>query len=225
MADKSASPARAGDPLINHSPDQPLGTEELLQGFHAAHRRIGETAAGAVEASTNVFALAELLIKKGVIGLDELESVRRVVGPRIEERAKESLAVQLADGAPNKYEMDEQTVEIDCENRVHLCKAACCRLRFALSEQDVEEGVVNWSISEPYLNRQVADGYCSHSDPGSRRCNIYTNRPGVCRAYDCRNDHRIWVDFEQRIPNPRLLEETNGVTPPVTFPPAEAETS
>jgi len=185
-------------------------TAELFRGFHAAHRRIGEASVGMLEASANIYALAEVLIRKGLIGLDELERARGAVATRLEERARESLSVQVATGAPDKYAMAEQTVEIDCENRVHLCKAACCRLRFALSEQDVEEGVVNWSIAEPYLNRQTGDGYCSHSDRETRRCTVYAHRPAVCRGYDCRQDHRIWVDFEKRIANPRLLEETNA---------------
>jgi hypothetical protein len=37
-------------------------------------------------------------------------------------------------------------VEIDCPRRIPLYKAACCRLRFALSRQDVEEGIVQWGF-------------------------------------------------------------------------------
>ena len=28
--------------------------------------------------------------------------------------------------------------------------------------------------------------------------------PLPCRGYDCRKDKRIWLDFEQRIPNPAV---------------------
>jgi Fe-S-cluster containining protein len=34
-------------------------------------------------------------------------------------------------------------------------------------------------------------------------CTIYERRPGACRAYDCRRDARVWIDFEARIPAPR----------------------
>jgi Fe-S-cluster containining protein len=34
-------------------------------------------------------------------------------------------------------------------------------------------------------------------------CTIYERRPGACRAYDCRNDRRVWLDFEARVPAPR----------------------
>ena len=200
-----------------------LDTAELQRGFHEAHRRIGASASSSVNAAANAYALAELLVKKGLIGLDELEASRRAIESRLQERMQDTMTVKLAADAPDKYEMAEQTVEIDCENRVHLCKAACCRLRFALSEQDVVEGVVNWNIAQPYLNRQRPDGYCAHSDPATLRCGVYANRPSVCRAYDCRKDSRIWIDFEKRIPNPRLMELTHADgAPPVVEQPNEA---
>jgi Fe-S-cluster containining protein len=64
---------------------------------------------------------------------------------------------------------------------------------------------MRWELSEPYLNRQGHDRYCSHLDRGTRRCSIYDQRPGICRTYDCRQDKRIWQDFEQGIINPDLF--------------------
>ena len=98
----------------------------------------------------------------------------------------------------------EAGVEIDCENRVHLCKAACCRLPFALSTQDIREGIVRWNLGRPYMIEQGADGYCNHLERGTCGCTIYENRPVPCRAFDCRNDKRIWKDFEKQIPNPAV---------------------
>ena len=67
-----------------------------------------------------------------------------------------------------KPEQDKYSFEggagIDCENRLHLCQAACCKLPFALSKQDVEEGVVRWDFSAPYLIAHGPDGYCQHLD-------------------------------------------------------------
>jgi hypothetical protein len=34
-------------------------------------------------------------------------------------------------------------------------------------------------------------------------CTVYAQRPGACRAYDCRHDPRVWIDFDARIPAPR----------------------
>ncbi|MBD2080952.1 YkgJ family cysteine cluster protein [Leptolyngbya sp. FACHB-17] len=92
--------------------------------------------------------------------------------------------------------------QIDCQSRLHLCKARCCKLSFPLSFQDLDERIIAWDYSKPYQIRQSAEGYCVHCDRTTRGCSVYEHRPTVCRAYDCRNDQRIWIDFEQRIPAP-----------------------
>ena len=33
-------------------------------------------------------------------------------------------------------------------------------------------------------------------------CTAYDYRPSTCRTYDCREDRRVWIDFEARIPAP-----------------------
>ncbi len=98
----------------------------------------------------------------------------------------------------------EHGAEIDCAARVQLCKAACCRLPFALSKQDVREGVVHWELGQPYLIEQGADGYCTHMDRGTCACTIYTQRPVPCRGYDCRQDQRVWLDFDGMVPDPAV---------------------
>lgn len=95
-------------------------------------------------------------------------------------------------------------VAIDCESRLHLCGAACCRLHFPLSEQDLDEGVVAWDPEHPYMIAHGSDDRCVHLDRTTRRCGVYARRPLPCRAFDCRDDPRIWVDFAKGIPNPDL---------------------
>lgn len=90
---------------------------------------------------------------------------------------------------------------IPCGELIPLCRAQCCTLSFALSTEDLDEGVIRWDYGQPYLIRQRAsDGYCVHNDPESRGCTVHAFRPRVCRSYDCRNDKRIWIDYAQRIP-------------------------
>lgn len=95
--------------------------------------------------------------------------------------------------------------DIPCAELLPLCKARCCRLSFALSTADLDEGIIRWDYGQPYLIRQRAtDGYCVHNDPSTHFCTVHEARPRVCRTYDCRKDDRVWVDYEQRIPAPHF---------------------
>jgi len=159
------------------------------------------------ESAAHVYAIAELLIAKGIIGIEELDERRRTVEQRLLPNYESAgLTVDLVHDAPDKYDMQDKAVKIDCEDRIALCGAACCRLRFALSKQDVEEGVVQWELMRPYMNRQRADGYCVHCDPEAKRCIVYNQRPFICRGYSCSQDKRIWQDFEKRVINPDIMQ-------------------
>jgi hypothetical protein len=91
--------------------------------------------------------------------------------------------------------------DIDCAARVHLCKARCCSFDVALSAQDVVERELPWEIDRPYVLPKKADGQCGCADDAGA-CTVYAKRPGACRAYDCRGDDRVWIDFDARIPAP-----------------------
>lgn len=105
------------------------------------------------------------------------------------------------DTGESKYEAEGATPP--CAELMPLCKARCCTLSFALSTEDLDEGVIRWDYGQPYLIRQRAsDRYCVHNDPATQGCTVHAYRPRVCRVYDCRKDERIWIDYEQRIPAP-----------------------
>lgn len=191
----------------------PLDPATVLVGFHETYRRLGASAQSSYQAAAHAFAVAEVLIAKGIVGVDELDEKRRDVENRLQVGLENAgLMVELAD-EPDKYRLEGEAVEIDCESRLPLCRAACCRLRFALSEQDIHEGVVQWEISRPYLNRQNGDGYCVHCDVQTKACRVYDQRPAICRRYDCRQDKRIWLDFEGRVINPALFAGDAAATP------------
>lgn len=95
----------------------------------------------------------------------------------------------------DKYDLRDLP-DIDCAAHLHVCGARCCRLSFALSRQDVIEGIVRWDRAQPYRILQ-RDGACTHREVHA--CSVYDNRPAVCRTYDCRRDRRIWSDYERRI--------------------------
>jgi hypothetical protein len=94
------------------------------------------------------------------------------------------------------------SADIDCGARLHLCQARCCTFDVSLAPQDVREGKLRWRLHEPYLlEKDATSGYCGCMDAAGA-CTVYADRPGTCRAYDCRHDGRVWQDFEARIPAP-----------------------
>jgi Fe-S-cluster containining protein len=181
--------------------------QEVERGLQFTHVMMSVNQDQGNEAVAYVQALADALIEKGILNQEDLEAplenarkeVAQVLMPR----------VRLADMG-DKY-AEGQSVEIDCFARLPLCHARCCTFKFFLTKQDLDEGVARWDYGNPYWIKQAKDGYCTHSDPQTRGCTIHDQRPHVCRQYDCRNDKRIWIDFEKRIPTP--MQPVSGDAP------------
>ena len=177
--------------------------EELKRALLYVHDKLDLGLLKHQELSAHVYALTESLIAKGIVKLDEIEERRAQAKEQMIQSARTHWeGVEVLHDKTDKYEVVSQ--EIDCAARAHLCKAACCRLDFALSRQDLKEGVVRWDVGRPYYIRQREDGWCTHCDKETKGCGVHAQRPLVCRQYDCRQDARIWDDFEKRIPNPKL---------------------
>ena len=152
------------------------------------------------EAATRLTALMEELVSKGKLDLSSFEARRERIRTRETERQKLQAHVSVAD-LVDKYAMTGLP-DIDCPSLIPLCKARCCKLYFPLSFQDLDEGKIEWDYALPYVIRRRPDGYCVHADAGTLACTAYEHRPAACRKYDCRNDKRVWIDFEKRIPAP-----------------------
>lgn len=178
--------------------------QEVAEGLFYTHFRLSQATNKTLEGSAFLYGLIELLSEKGLISVEELDERKKIVAERLIAQLKEKgLGVMLQDEVEDKYAFEGEA-HIDCENRVEFCHAACCRLRFALSKQDVHEGVIKWDLGRPYLIAQGKDGYCTHLERGTCQCTVREHRPVPCRGYDCRNDKRIWADFENKIVNPNL---------------------
>jgi Fe-S-cluster containining protein len=146
--------------------------------------------------------LVEVLVSKGLIHVHELEQRKKTLITSLSQSDEQVPKVQLME-TPDKYAPDNERI-LDCADRYPICKGICCTLWFALSVQDLEEGIVRWNYSYPYGIAQDHDGYCAHFDRSSGKCTIYENRPLPCRAYDCRESKRVWLDFENKVINPEL---------------------
>lgn len=181
------------------SADSPPPSKDLDAGLRFLHVMGMQTKHDVLEASTRVMALLEELVAHGQIDLRSLEARRERIRAREQERSRQQMMVSVAP-AIDKYAMTDLP-DIDCAARLPLCRGRCCMLSFPLSFQDLDEGVVKWEYSRPYLIRhRPEDGYCVHNRDGA--CGCYQQRPAICRSYSCKNDKRIWSDFEARIPAP-----------------------
>lgn len=183
--------------------------QELGRGLIYIHEKLGTRILQHQDLAAHVYALTELLIANGTVSLRDFEARKTTTKDAMvgEALAHWEGARVLTD------ETDKYTVvgpDINCAERIHLCRAACCKLRFYLSKQDLSEQKIRWNVGEPYQILHRKDGYCSHCDPATKVCNEHQHRPLVCRRYDCRSDPRIWEDFENAIPNPALT------SPPVS---------
>lgn len=209
MSNAEAAPAvRDAAPPAGPSDDLGPALErlrrELIDGLRYTHSRANANTSRVLKTAAFLYALIELLDERGIIAIAELDERKTTVAQRLEQRFRDKgMGVHLQEPEQDKYAVPG-AVGIDCASRVHRCQAACCRLWFPLSMQDVDEGVVRWDLRYPYIIAQDEQGYCKHLERGDCHCTVYAQRPLPCRTFDCRNDQRIWLDFEHGVINPHL---------------------
>jgi Fe-S-cluster containining protein len=157
--------------------------------------------------------MVDVLVTRGVVA-DELTEARHAlaeVTKRGEEDQRSRSLLPWPSVAVRVDPTEETNLEpVDCAARIPVCQAVCCRLKFALSQEEIERGQVKWDIGHPYVIRQDSSGYCCHNDSGSRSCTVYDDRPRLCRDYSCRGDGRIWTDFEGMVLNTEWINQHLG---------------
>jgi Fe-S-cluster containining protein len=156
--------------------------------------------------ASTLMALVELLVEIGLIDQNELEQRRSEIAVNLRRSfVARGMTVAVHESGFSKYALID-AVKIDCDDRLHLCRAACCRLSFALSREDLDEGALRWDFRAPYMVARGENGYCAHIDRRSCRCTAYDQRPVTCRGYDCSSDDRIWRNFEKKEINPNVQD-------------------
>jgi Fe-S-cluster containining protein len=191
---------------------------DVVEGLRFCHLSSQDLRTAVDELALTVMALVEELAETGLLPAAALEARKAGADAAEEGAQKGRLKVRLL------HEVDKYTLtgpDVPCEELIPLCRGRCCTLHFPLGRQDLDERIVEWNHLQPYTIRQrPSDRYCVHSDPATRGCTVYAHRPAVCRTYDCRNDKRIWADFEHRIPavdpklEPRDVPVPHGPPPP-----------
>lgn len=182
---------------------------EIAKGFQYSHIRINSNTSKTLEATSFLYAAIELLNEKGLLSIEELDERKKEVGERLVRKFSDSgIGLVYQDPEYDKYTFEHEA-HVACMSRLHVCKAICCKFPFALSKQDVEEGIINWDFARPYLIAHDEDGYCVHLDRETLRCTVRENRPVPCRAFDCKTDKKwpVWQDFNKKILNFEFLKK------------------
>lgn len=182
---------------------------ELTSGFLYTHTRLNDNTKKILESTSFLYALIELLDDNNLISIKELDERKKQIAEQLVRKFAESgIGLMYQDPEYDKYNFEHQA-HVDCQSRLPICKAICCKFPFALSRQDVDEGIVCWEFGRPYLISHDDDGYCVHLDRKTYRCTVHKNRPVPCRGFDCRNSDKwkVWQDYEKSIVNPELDEQ------------------
>jgi hypothetical protein len=178
------------------------------RGLRSALLAIEELRGDLFRLAARVVAVEEELMRR--VPPEERAAVEAALDARTPELVKH---IQAADvGASGRVVMGDPVDKYEvppiadggppCLELLPICGARCCSLDVAITTQDLDEGVVRWDRANPYLLQQEADHLCTHLSRGGAGCTVYEHRPAVCRQYDCRQDRRIWIDYERRIPVP-----------------------
>jgi Fe-S-cluster containining protein len=171
-------------------------------------QRASDEAIGDVRA--RIDALVDVLVAKDVLGPGHKAHLERCA--KNGAAARPTVRLRMYD--VDKYNM-QHGEPVDCADRMPLCKGRCCKLTIVLSEQDLDDGKLQWNLQEPYVLRRGKDHRCVYQDRSSGFCTNYDHRPATCRAYSCKDDRRIWLDFENKIPAPAvLLGDDDELQPP-----------
>ncbi len=211
-------------------PESPVTRAELERALRHINLGYLELRNAMLEVGARVISLTDELTRR-------LDGVEPLPAPAGTAAAAATTTIELAanEGMPNALlnmratdegqgtrvaldlgDVDKYTVESPsppCDELIPICKARCCRMSFSLSTQDLDEGVVRFDYGQPYLIKQrQSDGYCVHSGPITRSCGVHAQRPRVCRTFDCRDDARIWADYEKRIPASTVEAMFEGAT-------------
>jgi len=159
------------------------------------------------ELESALYGLINTLLLGETIDAAKLKEVSALVSKNMVEKGEQQRLSILMNAPENELNTDKSVPMVNCDERIHICKAVCCKLRFALEPEEIEKGIVKWDLGIPYQIRQKKNGYCSHIDNEKRCCTIYNDRPKVCSKFNCTNDKRLWKDFEKMELNHEWIAE------------------
>jgi Fe-S-cluster containining protein len=191
--------------VADHPDPQQSGVErQMTRGNLFMHTQLSKASQRLNELEAVLYSLVDTLVRKGLVDEQGLTEAARTTREQLQQSGG-----LVTPGVALRVDEDQDPAAftpVNCAERLHICHAVCCKLRFALSAQEVESGAIRWDLGNPYFIRSEDDAYCTHQDRATHGCGIYDQRPGVCRSYSCANDERIWSDFENMLLNSEWIE-------------------
>lgn len=187
----------------NNQPEQL--ERQVERGSFFTHTALGKQADRINELAAFLYGLIDVLVKKGIAVPEELSKAADEVRNEMYEKGEHThtgVGIHI-DNTPT----DHEYVPVNCAERMHICQAVCCKLNFALTVPEIESGKIKWDLGKPYFIRHETTGYCTHLNTQKKCCNVYENRPQICKKYSCANDKRIWKDFEKMELNTEWLDQ------------------
>jgi hypothetical protein len=107
-----------------------------------SHSRENANTSKVLEVASFSYALIELLMERGLISVEELDQRKRAVGARLVEKfAEKGMGVALTDDEKDKYAYDG-AVQIDCENRLSLCRGARSFVALTIAAKTNASGLI-----------------------------------------------------------------------------------
>ncbi len=197
------------DSKENNDIDQNRLERQLERGNMFSHTALGESFMRLGETEAFLYGLIDILLSRQIVTEEEIMASTSKIRKELIERGQftgPGTAVRIEDTGET---MPDNA--IDCGERKHICKSVCCRLDFALSVIEIESGKIKWDMGRPYFIRHENTGYCTHNS-NSLLCDIYADRPAVCRKYYCAGDNRIWKNFEKMELNNEWIEQNLSVS-------------
>lgn len=194
--------------MEHNDPDKQTDEQEKLnrqleRGSLFTHSGLTSLAGRINESESFLYALIDQLVQKGILQPDALTAAVQEVRKELldkQEVAHPGLALRVDEAGADEF------IPVNCAERWPVCQAVCCKLDFALSAEEVEEGKVKWDMGRPYFIRHEKHGFCTHLNTETKACGVYHDRPAVCKKYSCARDTRIWSDFDNMVLNREWID-------------------
>ena len=103
---------------------------QIIRSSFYTHTTIGKQSERINEIESFLYGLSDLMIKKGIVLPEELATAAEDVRNEMFEKGEQvhaGVGIRI-----DKSEKDREFIPVNCDERIHICKAICCKLNFPL---------------------------------------------------------------------------------------------